>query len=100
MDTFSNKQPQSKTGKKQLREERLLIEVIRRHSYEEIRNDLREALGKEPAEVMVKEYFDKLIDELYKTGEMDKMLSNYLRAKIAEEREQALGGTSSHSSPT
>ena len=74
--------------KKILKEETLLIRIIREQEYDEIKKDLKKELGEEYTEQDTKTFFSLYIEKLREDGVIQKMLDAYLKEKIREEREK------------
>ena len=76
-------------GQPQLKEEKIVIQIIRDECRQSIFDDLmRENLGKEPSAQDVEGALDFLIDEVRKSGQLKQILNEYLQGKIAKERAQ------------
>ena len=75
-----------KRRKPPLKEEKLVIYVIRRRLRQSMEADLRKGLGERFTPKDVENALDLLIQELKETGALKRILDKYLKLKIAEER--------------
>ncbi len=69
-----------------LKEEKLVIYVIRRKVRHSVEEDLRKELGEQFTPKDVENVLDLLIQDLRENGALKRILDRYLKLKIADEK--------------